>query len=200
MVGVHGASDENGNETIEAGAATVSMARIVRELGVPAAIIGKMVVTPPDKMVWLVPDDLRSMGTSMLGKPSQLANELQQQLKPPQSPTSILPNTQASKGPTWGTIVKNAFDASTEQYGKPSFNRGCQPELKLCNNAVFYKNKKGDFVMVRTAEDLDGKTIKRDICTINEYGDIRNCLDWDSGKISREMKASNGEWSAVEAK
>jgi hypothetical protein len=34
------------------------MARIVKELGVPPSIIGKMVVTPPSDMVWLNPDDL----------------------------------------------------------------------------------------------------------------------------------------------
>src|SRR6185437_10016175 len=78
-LGVHGASEPNGEESVESGAATVSMARVVRELGVPASIIGKMVVTPPDQMVWLGPDELRSMGTNMLGKPSQLATEQQQQ-------------------------------------------------------------------------------------------------------------------------
>jgi hypothetical protein len=50
-VGVHGASDRTGRETVEAGAATVSMARIVKNLGVPAPIIGKMVVTPPNEIV-----------------------------------------------------------------------------------------------------------------------------------------------------
>jgi hypothetical protein len=60
-VGVHGASDENGQETEGSGAATVSMARIAKELGVPPGIIGKMVVTPPEQMVWLTPDELRSM-------------------------------------------------------------------------------------------------------------------------------------------
>jgi len=47
QVGVHGASDETGAETIQSGAATVSMARIAKDLDVPPAIIGRMVVTPP---------------------------------------------------------------------------------------------------------------------------------------------------------
>src|ERR1700733_8615858 len=41
QVGVHGASDLSGRETEGSGAATVSMARIAKELGVPAAIIGR---------------------------------------------------------------------------------------------------------------------------------------------------------------
>lgn len=47
QVGVHGASGENGEETAASGAATVSMAKIAKELGVPSAIIGRMVVTSP---------------------------------------------------------------------------------------------------------------------------------------------------------
>lgn len=68
-VGVHGASDQNGDESVGSGAATVSMARIAKELGVPPAIIGRMVVTPPDEIVWLSPQDLQSMGVTLVGKP-----------------------------------------------------------------------------------------------------------------------------------
>ncbi len=39
-VGVHGASDKNGQETDGSNSATVAMAKIVKELGVPADIIG----------------------------------------------------------------------------------------------------------------------------------------------------------------
>ena len=67
-VGVHGASDANG---LEHDAATVAMAKIIKELGVPASIIGRMVVTPPDRVIWLSPNDLRSMGATMTGDPSQ---------------------------------------------------------------------------------------------------------------------------------
>jgi hypothetical protein len=50
-IGVHGASDQAGVETVQSGAATVSMARVAKDLGVPPAIIGRMVVTPPSEMV-----------------------------------------------------------------------------------------------------------------------------------------------------
>jgi hypothetical protein len=67
-VGVHGASDKNGQETDGSNSATVAMAKIVKELGVPADIIGRMVVTAPDQMVWLSPNNLRAMGTTMTGR------------------------------------------------------------------------------------------------------------------------------------
>jgi hypothetical protein len=76
-VGVHGASDENGVETTGAAAATVGMARAAKELGASVAVLGKMVITPPDKIVWLSPDDLRSMGTIMVGKPDQTQSNSQ---------------------------------------------------------------------------------------------------------------------------
>ncbi|HUL89936.1 MAG TPA: hypothetical protein VLU23_17370 [Pseudolabrys sp.] len=71
-VGVHGASNESGQETLQSNAVTISMALIAEEFGVPSRIIEKMVDTPPDKLVWLTPDDLRSMGTMMTGKPARL--------------------------------------------------------------------------------------------------------------------------------
>jgi hypothetical protein len=44
-IGVHGASEKNGQETEGSNSATVAMAKIVKELRVPADIIGRMVVT-----------------------------------------------------------------------------------------------------------------------------------------------------------
>jgi hypothetical protein len=61
LVGVHGASDD-GKETEGAMAMTTAMARAAAELGVPPAIIGKMVETAPSHVEWLTYADLTSMG------------------------------------------------------------------------------------------------------------------------------------------
>lgn len=61
-IGVHSASMAGGRETTESQAITTLMARAAYDYGVPAAIIGKMVTTSPDKMTWLTQEDLRSMG------------------------------------------------------------------------------------------------------------------------------------------
>ena len=68
-IGVHGASDRYGRITPRAAAATVSMARMVREFGVPPGIVEKLVVTGPDEIVWLSTDELRSMGAVIAGRP-----------------------------------------------------------------------------------------------------------------------------------
>jgi hypothetical protein len=91
-VGVHGAvSDGSQHETDQSRAATIIMARAVKELGVPPGIIGQMVVTPPNQVVWLSPDDLRSMGTTMTGRAEQTPSA---SAAIPQSPIDMTPPRQ----------------------------------------------------------------------------------------------------------
>jgi len=205
MIGVHGASDESGQETIESGAATVSMARIVRNLGVPEAIIGKMVVTPPTQMVWLGPDDLRSMGTTMFGKPQQVAEPAQsgaptQQLANPAAPLSIAPQSQAARTPaSWSYFIKEAAALSASQNGgTPMFSRSCQPELKICNTGLWFKGKDGSEMLIKQTSDTADKVISREVCSFNSFKDVRDCADWDSGQVHRDMKDAKGNWYKVE--
>jgi hypothetical protein len=209
-IGVHGASDMNGRETIEAGAATVSMARIVKDLGVPAAIIGKMVVTPPDQMVWLGPDDLRSMGATMTGKPAQVPPAQNNDVSQSQMPMQLDPYARATvpsespaasangPPPTWTEIADAAFLKSRQQNGgQTRSSRSCQPELKLCSVAVFFRGNDGTDMMLRIAENPFGKIIQRDICQFNNFGDVRFCIDWDTGTKIREMQNQHGDWIKV---
>jgi hypothetical protein len=50
-------------------------------------------------------------------------------------------------------------------------------------------------IMVRTSEV--GSSINRDICIFNSSMTIRTCVDWDSGRETREMKDSKGEWYGI---
>jgi hypothetical protein len=72
-IGVHGVSDRFGHQTAQAEAATVSMARIASELGVPPRIVGRIIATRPSDIAWLSPEDLRAMGVIMTGRPGQNA-------------------------------------------------------------------------------------------------------------------------------
>jgi hypothetical protein len=206
-IGVHGASDQNGDETIQSNAATISMARAAQDLGVPSAIIGRMVVTPPSDMVWLTPQDLQSMSTTMVGKPSQTRGPAistpDQVLK--QTPERSLGSLQSrstssseaveGRPPSWGGLLDTALSLSKEQNGgKPDFQRVCQPELKSCVNGLAFKAKDGTDMIMKVTENLDGKIIRREICSFNQYGDIRSCLDWDAGTTHRDVKNSSGEW------
>ncbi len=67
LIGVHSAS-EDGRETGPSMAMTTAMAREAAALGVPPAIIGKLVETPPERATWLTPSDLASMGVIILNQ------------------------------------------------------------------------------------------------------------------------------------
>ncbi|WP_149530680.1 hypothetical protein [Tardiphaga sp. P9-11] len=201
QIGVHGASDKTGEETVQSGAATVSMARIAKELGVPPAIIGRMVVTPPSDMVWLSPTDLQSMGTAMVGKPSQIASTTsvppingQVQAGPP---VQLQPTAKAAP-PTWASLVDAGGRLSAEQNGgKPQTARTCQPEFKVCVDGVMYRDSKGVMTLLKVTRDLNDKIIRREACTFNSSSDIRKCLNWDTSETRRDMQDSSGNWIKV---
>ncbi len=71
FIGVHGVADKDGRVSNRTEAATLAMARVSEELGVPEAINMKIVTTPPNEIVWLTAEDLKSMGVSMIGRPVQ---------------------------------------------------------------------------------------------------------------------------------
>jgi hypothetical protein len=203
QIGVHGASDQSGRETVQSSAATVSMARVAKDLGVSSAIIGRMVVTPPSEVVWLSPQDLQSMGVTMVGKPLQtqpLANGTPiDQIPGP--PTSLAPgasSTRASTTPSWNEFMDKVINLSAGQNnGKAAFTRFCQPEFKTCTIAVAYTLRTGKSGFAKMIEDIDGKTLRREICELNDFKDVRDCVDWDNGTNHRDMKNEKGDWIQV---
>lgn len=210
QIGVHGASDGSGRETTSSNAATVSMARIAKELGVPAAIIGRMVVTPPSDMVWLSPQELQSMGVTMMGRPVQTPLDLSQSAgldrnqqarqtpdqSRPNEPTSLLPE-RSNPQTTWEGFVNNVITLSAQQNGgKAQSLRNCQPELKICINAVMF-NYKGMDAMIKVSRDMNDVIRRREFCTFNKSGDIRLCMDWDTKRQHRDMQDARGNWTMV---
>ena len=194
-VGVHGASDRSDQEE---GDATVSMGRVAKQLGVPESIIGKMVITPPDQIVWLSPNELRAMGTILTGKPSQSPPQTQRPQLPMQLDTFTSANASRSAPRAWDDLIDKAFTLSEQQNdGKPLVERVCEPEAKSCSTAVFISLRDGTTAMLRTVHDPRGQLINRDMCSFNSFADIRVCTDWDTGASSREMKDASGDWYVV---
>jgi hypothetical protein len=64
--------------------------------------------------------------------------------------------------------------------------------------AVFYRDDAGNSISVLTTEDLAGGLIRRRLCEINEFNDVRTCRDWDTQETAREMKNDGGFWVRVE--
>jgi hypothetical protein len=197
-IGVHGASTRTGEE---AGDATVSMARVAKELGVPSAIIGRMVVTPPSEIIWLSPQELQSMGTTMVGKPEQTAAEPgpPRQIAPDEPPSSQSEPTARASTKSWSDMVKSALSRSASQNGgTPRTVRGCQPELKLCFNAVMFVTGAGKEASLKVTKDANDKVIGREFCVFNSSNDIRDCIDWDKGTARKDMKDMKDHWQQIE--
>lgn len=93
LVGVHSASVD-GTETDTSLAVTTLMARDARDLGVPPAIVGKMVETSPGRVEWLTPEDLASMNVALF------EGDLASALRPPAAAAAnpVLPPTASDSG------------------------------------------------------------------------------------------------------
>lgn len=70
-IGVHGASEANGKESGDSRQATMIMAKVLNMMHVPARIIGEMVVTPPENMVWLKMEDMKDWDVVVTGLPKK---------------------------------------------------------------------------------------------------------------------------------
>ncbi len=67
-VGVPGAANRFGQD---AAGEIPSIVRVVKELGLLDAIVEKMLATREDEIAWLTQDDLRAMGATTTGRPTQ---------------------------------------------------------------------------------------------------------------------------------
>ena len=116
-IGVHSATREQ-YETVDSMAVTTAMARSAAEMGVPNAIIGRMVSTPPGDMAWLSESELASMGA--------------QRLNPPSSSTSAQQPAQATIGPSASSVTTASVDVPGIRHKEgipkdeqsPSFQQG----------------------------------------------------------------------------
>lgn len=66
-IGVHSASDVDGEESDGSAVATLTMVRVAKVLGASDAVLGKMAKTPPNKIEILSLNDLSDMGVEIYG-------------------------------------------------------------------------------------------------------------------------------------
>jgi hypothetical protein len=143
---VHGASDSRGQEPGNALNATVAMARIVKELGVPEGIIEKMIVTRASEIAWLSPNDLRSMGVAMIAKLDQIVPDqstVSDRMQLPSVPATRVvlppprfPSTQsaapldeycAARAEKLKELVRRTYSSYASYYVDRAFSGFCDP-------------------------------------------------------------------------
>ena len=104
----------------------------------------------------------------------------------------------AGKKLSWDEVTERGLELSRQQHGgKPEAARFCDPELRVCNNGVVWRSGKGTKMFLRQSETMDGKPLEREICELNTFGDVRVCVDWDTGRQYRDMKDLKGRWYKV---
>ena len=199
LIGVHKASDKSGRETEASGEATLLMGRFAKDLGVPSAIIARMVSTPSKQIGWLNSQDLRSMGVST-GNPVQTRLVATDGLPVRQIPeagaslATLTPQPSASR-PSWNEFIDKTIALSAEQnQGSAVLSRSCKPELKTCVLAVAYLLKDGRQALATVFQAVDGSITRREVCESNVSNDVRDCIDWDTGAKYRDMKNTKGDW------
>lgn len=91
-IGVHSASIGS-IETMGSEAATTEMARTARSLGTPDAIVGKMVVTIPERMAWLSNEDLRTIPGMRIVTRDEFESSRNEPSKPYQPGSELRPGS-----------------------------------------------------------------------------------------------------------
>jgi hypothetical protein len=114
--------------------------------------------------------------------------------------TAFIEDVTAGLGrkPSWSEVTERGLELSRQQHGgKPEAARFCDAELKVCNNGVVWRSSKGTKLFLRQSETMDGQPLEREVCELNTFGDVRVCVDWDSGRQYRDMKDLKGRWYKV---
>jgi hypothetical protein len=188
-IGVHGVS-EDGRDTPAARSATVSMARLVSGVAnVPHSVVGRMVLTPPDQMAWLTPDELRSMNVTLTSKPPQPAAGVE---RSPARTTAPPDGVAKPGGESWPEFAAKVEARSREQLGPNYRTRKCDQKLGLCIVSFGYRSDDGTLTVVQIFEYPDGRIQDRLVCKNNAKDDNRTCTSWDTGKKIRHVKTADG--------
>ncbi len=204
LIGVHKAADKGGLETALSGAATLSMARFARELGVPSPIIGQMVSTPPKQIVWLDMKDLRSMGVKIvrsLDQARSMTTDTPPAQQTPDESASASLNSQpraTTSNYSWNAFIDKAIAVSAEQnQGSAAISRSCKPDSRECIMSVAYLLADGRRGITTVIQDATGNVTRREVCEHNVSDDSRECINWDTGAKYHDVKDTKGRWVQI---
>lgn len=184
-IGVHASSRNDGSEAHDT---TFETARLVSAFGVPPAIVGKLVLTPPDQMAWLSPDELRSMNVTIAGslrRPLPVAPPL------PAATPAVKPD-----GISWSQYVAAAAELSRRRL-PDTLGDACNLYTMLCSRSFKFIDKDELRVEVTTVEKLNGNVVRREVCTFGRDSPVRSCFDWDTLETSHAVQGNDGQWKSV---
>jgi hypothetical protein len=143
------------------------------------------------------------MGVTMVGDPMQTRQvatdgSSAEQIAGGEFASLAALTPQARSSPSWNEFIDKVAKLSADQNdGNAALSRLCQPELKNCILGLTYLLKDGRQGLAVVIQDLNGKTMRREVCEINRSSDVRNCVDWDSGAKHRDTQNTKGNWVQI---
>ncbi len=176
LIGVHSASIA-GQETPDSMAMTTAMAREAATLGVPAAIIGKMVETNPNRMEWLTPDDLASMDVVVI----------QPKLQAPPAVANAAPPTANAAAPAAPSPSDaTATTSSSPSDEPPDFQQGLADRGSW---ETWYASLSGDYQRGAFFWSAHRTDPRPPSC----YPNGQNVGDWTAGCLAAQQRLASSD-------
>jgi hypothetical protein len=201
-IGVHSVSIENGTENASTKEITVDFARYAKESGAPDSVVGKLVGTKPNDIMFLSDAELRSMNVIFLD------DEIDRSQKVSPAPSNHVSSPQTSPQSNFYSVTPNPnVDAADEQRkadfiaeqernfvkywnqiigwskaqhsGRIAAEKRCNQES--CAVVVAYFDRSQRYVEAWRYNDTANGLGKKLVCRQNQYRGQLTCTDWFDG-------------------
>ena len=195
-IGVHSASIENGQENAQTKETTVNFARYAKDSGAPDSVVGKLVTTKPDDIVFLSDAELKSMGVlylddEVIREPSPPSTPSPQAGAQPSYSVTTTPNqsgmtdtqkaeTLAEQEANFTKYWKQIIGWSKAQHGgKLAAEKRCSADN--CAIVVAYFDRAQRYVEAWRYNDTSQSPGKKLVCRQNQSRGQLSCTDWYDG-------------------
>lgn|GEM_PF-4979821 len=187
-IGVHSVSVNGGRQNTRTKAATVDFARIAKLNGAPDSVVGKLVTTAPEDIMFLSDTELRAMGVTFVDDENtdQRQRMPQQDSSPADSRPQIDEQAQQAQqiyeeqNRTFAKYWNEKLALSKTQHnGRVAFERRCAPNG--CADVLAYFDKKRRYVEAWKHDAKQDGSQKKLVCREDRYYGQLTCSDWHDG-------------------
>ena len=92
----------------------------------------------------------------------------------------------------WRQFAYYAIKKSKDQFGYSTYQRFCEPKVVLCTEFVFYRAENNKGIYLRETYNAGQSLVRREVCTVNEQNDVRECVNFDTKEFTLDMKDETG--------
>lgn len=214
-IGVHSVSID-GKETAETKETTVDFARYAKDSGAPNSVVGKLVSTKPNDIVFLSDDELKSMGVNYVEDEIEITPLPRENVNPDQNalrsaPYSVTNDPEAEKrraefiaeqDQNFIKYWKQILQWSKAQHGGriAAEKRGNGDTSAI---VVAYFDRSQRYVEAWKYNDTSNGPGRKLVCRQNQYRSQLTCTDWCDGheftinythQIGADMVGSNEDF------